>query len=300
MSVPEISLAVTGSTGRVGGLVVSSIASAGLPMRLLVRSPERAPSHSGSVVLPVVYGDGQRSVEALRGARLLFMVSAAESATRLKEHLDFVDAAAAAGVEHIVYTSFAKAAPQSTFTLGRDHAHTEEHIRASGMSFTFLRDNLYANFLPRMVGDDGVIRGPAGHGRLAAVAQEDVAAVATAVLLDSMAHVDATYELTGPTAFTLDEAAATITRLTGRAVRYVDETMEEAYASRASYGAPDWMVEAWVSTYAAIAAGELDAVSPDAERLLGRPATSLEELLTRPRAGTGPRGRQALESIDGL
>jgi uncharacterized protein YbjT (DUF2867 family) len=150
------------------------------------------------------------------------MVSAAESATRLQEHLDFVDAAAAAGVEHIVYTSFARASRQSTFLLGRDHARTEEHIRASGMAFTFLRDNIYANFLPLMAGEDGVIRGPAGQGRLAAVAQEDVAAVAATVLLDPAAHVDATYELSGPEAFTLAEAAATLTRLTGKEVRYLD------------------------------------------------------------------------------
>jgi uncharacterized protein YbjT (DUF2867 family) len=249
-------------------------------MRLLVRSPERAPRIPGAVALQSVYGDGERSVEALRGTRVLLMVSAAESATRLDEHRAFVDAAAAAGVGHVVYTSFVGASPRSTFTLGRDHAHTEDHIRASGMSFTFLRDSLYANFLPRMVGEDGALRGPAGSGRVAAVAQEDVAAVAARVLLHPEAHVDATYALTGPSAFTLAEAAATLSRLTGREVRYVDESLEEAYASRASYGAPKWQVDAWVSTYTAIAAGELEQVSEDIPMLLGRPARSLEDVLT--------------------
>jgi NAD(P)H dehydrogenase (quinone) len=164
--------------------------------------------------------------------------------------------------------------------LGRDHAHTEEHIRASGMSFTFLRDSLYANFLPRMVGEDGALRGPAGDGRLAAVAQEDVAEVAATVLLRPEAHRDATYELTGPSAFTLAEAAAMMTRLTGREIRYVDESLEEAYASRASYGAPKWQVDAWVSTYTAIAADELEKVSDDVRMLVGRPALSLEDVLT--------------------
>jgi NAD(P)H dehydrogenase (quinone) len=273
-------VAVTGSTGRVGGIVAAALASAGVPLRLLVRSPERAPLLPGAAVEQCEYGDGDRSMEALRAVRLLLMVSAAESATRLDEHRAFVDAAARAGVEHVVYTSFVGASPSSTFTLGRDHAHTEEHIRASGMSFTFLRDNLYADFLPRMVWDDGAIRGPADDGRLAAVAQEDVAAVAAKVLLEPEAHVDATYELTGPDAFTLTEAAATMARLTATEVRFVDETVEEAYASRSAPGVPDWQVDAWVSTYTAIAAGEFERVSDDVPRLLGRPALSLEELLT--------------------
>jgi NAD(P)H dehydrogenase (quinone) len=276
----DLPLAVTGSTGRVGGLVAARLSAAGTSMRLLVRSPERAPSIPGAVALQSVYGDGERSIEALRGTRVLLMVSAAESATRLDEHRAFVDAAAAAGVEHVVYTSFVDASRRSTFTLGRDHAHTEDHIRSSGMSFTFLRDSIYANFLPRMVGEDGSLRGPAGTGRVAAVAQEDVAEVAATVLLRPEAHVNATYDLTGPVAFSLAEAAATLSRLTGREIRYVDESLEEAYASRASYGAPKWQVDAWVSTYTAIAAGELEKVSEDIPMLLGRPAMSLEDVLT--------------------
>ena len=276
----DVPLAVTGSTGRVGGLVAARLSSAGASMRLLVRSPERAPHMPGAVAVQSVYGDGERSVTALRGTRVLLMVSAAESATRLDEHRAFVDAAAAAGVGHVVYTSFVDASPRSTFTLGRDHALTEDHIRASGMVFTFLRDSLYANFLPRMVGEDGALRGPAGNGRVAAVAQEDVAEGAATVLLHPQAHVNATYDLTGPSAFTLAEAAATLSRLTGREVRYVDESLEEAYASRASYGAPRWQVDAWVSTYTAIAAGELERVSDDIPMLLGRPALSLEDVLT--------------------
>ena len=83
--------------------------------------------------------------------------------------------AVAAGVAHLVYTSFYGAAPDATFTLARDHWATEEHIRASGLAFTFLRDNLYADFLPLMADEHGVIRGPAGDGRVAAVAIDDVA-----------------------------------------------------------------------------------------------------------------------------
>lgn len=209
------------------------------------------------------------------------MVSASESPNRLDEHFAFVEGAVRAGVEHLVYISFAGAAPDCTFTLGRDHYATEQRIRTTGLRFTFLRDNLYADFLPAMVGEDGVIRGPAADGRVAAVAQDDIADAAAAVLQSPTDHADATYTLTGPEALTLDEAAAIISAATGRDVSYHPETVPEAYSSRAVYGAPDWQVDAWVSTYTAIAAGELAEVTSDVVRLTGHPATSLAELLRR-------------------
>ena len=107
----------------------------------------------------------------------------------------------------------------------------------------------------------------------------DIARVATTVLLDPDAHADRTYDLTGPEALTLDEVATILTAGLRRSVTYVDETVPEAYESRAHYGAPDWQLDAWVSTYTAIRAGELEAVSNDIESLTGRPATSLAQLL---------------------
>jgi len=207
------------------------------------------------------------------------MVSAAESADRLEEHRAFVDAAAAAGVRHVVYVSFFGAAPDATFTLARDHAATEEHLRVSGMAWTFLRDNLYLEFVDQMVGQDGVIRGPADGGRAAVVSHEDVARVATAVLLEPAAHAGATYDLTGPEALTFADMAQVVSEVTGRDVRFHDESVDEAYASRAVHGAPDWQVDAWVSTYTAVARGELDGVSGDVERLTGRRPVSLREHL---------------------
>ena len=120
---------------------------------------------------------------------------------------------------------------------------------------------------------------------MAAVARDDVAAAAAAVLADPRAHVGATYDLTGPEALGLAAVAALVSGVTGTPTRYVDQTIPEAYASRASYGAPDWQVDAWVSTYTAIAAGEVEQVSDAVERLTGRPATSLRELLTRSQPG---------------
>lgn len=178
------SLAVTGSTGHLGGMVARQLAAAGSPQRLLVRDLGRAPELQDAVPAIVTYADPALASAALEGVKTLFMVSAAEAEDRLQQHCIFVDAAAAAGVQHIVYTSFFGAAADSTFTLGRDHFATEERIRASGMDFTFLRDNFYLDFLPLLAGEDGVIRGPAGEGIMAAVARADVARSAVTVLRD--------------------------------------------------------------------------------------------------------------------
>ena len=108
--------------------------------------------------------------------------------------------------------------------------------------------------------EDGAIRGPADDGRVALVAQDDIAAVA--MLREPTAHAGRTYDLTGPEELALAEVAAVLSAVTGRAVLYVPSTVEEALASRAFYGAPDWQVEAWVSTYTAIAAGEMAGIRP--------------------------------------
>ncbi|MBE1878176.1 SDR family oxidoreductase [Myceligenerans pegani] len=271
-------LAITGATGHVGGAVFEHLRDSGLPIRLVVRDAERAPEGARDVA-EASFGDRGAATAALRGIDVLFMVSAAESADRLDEHRTFVDAAAAAGVRHVVYTSFLGAAADATFTLARTHWATEQHLRESGMAWTFLRNSFYLDVFPLFAGQEGVIRGPAGDGRVGAVARADVARAAAVVLRDAAAHEGRTYELTGPEALTLSEIARVIAQATGRTTTYEDETLEQAYRSREPYGAPDWQVEAWVSTYTAIAAGELDVVTDDVERLTGTPPLSLADLL---------------------
>lgn len=274
--------AITGTTGRIGGQVARALSGRGIPLTLLARRPDRVPDLPQSRVHAVSYDDPAAAREALAGVRTLFMVSAAESADRLEQHRTFVDAAAAAGVEHVVYTSFLGASPDATFTLARDHGRTEEHIRASGMRWTFLRDNFYADVMEEFAGEDGVIRGPGGEGRCSLVARADVVRVATAVLADPAAHVDTGYDLTGPQALSLDDVAAALTRARGRTFRYERETEEQARASRAHYGAPEWQMQAWLSTYTAIAGGGLAGVSEDVERVTGAPATPFDVVLTHP------------------
>ena len=271
-------IAVTGVTGGLGGRVARRLAERGATQRLVVRDPARAPELAGAEVATGSYDDAEGLRRAFDGTRTLLMVSASEAPDRQRLHANVVDAAVAAGVERIVYTSFFGAAPDCTFTFGRDHWHAEEHIRASGLGYTFLRDNLYIDFLPLMAGPDGVIRGPAGDGRVAAVARDDIADVAVAALVGG-GHEGRSYDLTGPEALTLAEAAEELSRAAGRPIRYQAETLEEAYASRASYGAPGWEVDGWVTTYVAIANGDLDQVSGDVAAVAGHPPVRLAEFL---------------------
>ncbi len=273
------SLAVTGSTGGLGGLVARELADAGVAQRLLARTPARAPDLAGAVAVPCSYADRDGSIAALSGVQTLLMVSAAESIDRLDQHRAFVEAAHAAGVGHLVYTSFLGAAPDATFTLARDHYATEQLIIATNIPYTFLRDSLYIDFIPMMVGDDGVIRGPAGQGRASAVTRADIARSAAVILQQPADHRGATYELTGPDALSMMDIAALLSAVRGTTVTFHNETLEEAYQSRAQWGAPGWQNDAWVSTYTAIAAGELERVTNDVQDLTGRRPTSLAGFL---------------------
>ena len=307
-------IGVAGATGMVGGRVAELLAERGLAQRLIVRDQARAPRLAGAEVrLAANYGAGDEMRRALEGVDTLFLIPGREAPDRLQQHITAVDAAVAAGVRRIVYLSFLGASPTATFTLARQHWATEEHIRGCGVeSFTFLRMSQYMDFIPSMVSPEGVIAGPADGGRVGALLRSDVAAAAVAVLAgegchdrdrrsdddghddssgrsdddgrgdpsgrgDPGTHDGQTYDLTGRESFTLAEAAQEMSRLTGKPIVFRDETLEEAYASRASYGAPDWEVEGWVTSYLAIAVGELAAVSDDVRRLTGREPTTLSE-----------------------
>jgi len=272
-------IAVTGATGELGGRVAQRLAERGISQRLIVRDAARAPQLPlAEIAVASGYADREAMTVAMRGVDTLFLVSAREAPDRISDHVSVVDAAASAGVRRIVYTSFLRCSPRSTFTFGRDHYATEQHIVATALDFTFLRDSLYLDYLPFMSGADGVIAGPAGDGRLAAVARDDVADAAVAVLT-SGGHNGRTYDLTGPKARTLTEYAAQIAAASGRSVTFRNETLDEAYAARAKYNAPKWEVDGWVSSYAAIGAGELSVVSDDITGLIGRPAMTLPEFL---------------------
>lgn len=254
-----------------------------MPVRLVGRDPGRLPELSGAAVAPPApFADSEAMYTAFSGVHTVFLVSAQESPQRVHEHQVAVDAAVRAGVQRVVYASFLGAAPEATFTFGRDHWHTEQYIRRSGMRYTFLRDSFYLAAFPAMAGADRVLRGPAAGGRVAAVAHEDVADVAAGVLCDETGtHDGITYDVTGPEALSLTEIAETLGRFAGRTVSYLPETSEEAFASRAGYGAADWEVNGWVTSYEAIGAGEMDIVSDTVDRLTGQHPQGIVTFLER-------------------
>jgi uncharacterized protein YbjT (DUF2867 family) len=279
-------IAVTGATGALGRRVVERLAAVGdVPLRLVVRDAGRAPRVPGAEVAanPGGYGDPAGLRAALAGADTVYLVSAAEAENRLEQHYAAVDAAVAAGVQRIVYTSFLNASPDAVFTLVRQHAATEDRIRASGVRHTFLRHSMYADFVPFFATrEDGgaVIAAPAGEGRTSFVSRDDLADVAAAVLLREGADLDGrALEVTGPEALTMADAARVLTEVTGVPTAYRDQTVEEAWATRRPSGHPDWEIEGWVTSYLAIAAGELATVTDVVPSLTGHPARTVAEHL---------------------
>ena len=270
---------ITGATGAIGSRIATLLAELGVAQRLIVRDASRAPELAGAKVAEASYADPQALRRALAGVHTFFMVSASEASDRVQQHINAVDAAVEAGVERIVYLSFTGAAPDATFTFDRDHWRTEEHVCSASVRFTFLRDNLYQDVIPFIPDSDGVIRGPAGDGQVGAVARDDIADVAVAVLLGYGGHDGRTYDVTGPEAITLHQVAEELSRATGRSITYYDETLQEAYESRASYGAAVWEVEGWVSSYAAIANGEMNVVSDTVSELTGHSPMSFADFL---------------------
>ena len=276
-------IVVTGATGKIGGQVARLLAAApGVELRMVGRTLHRAPQLEGVPAVRAEFSDAAACRDAFAGADALLLVSAGEAAYRLDQHRTAIDAAVAAGVGHVVYTSFLGAGPEAAFTLARDHGATEQMLRDSGLAWTFLRDSFYADVLLDFAGEERVIRGPGGTGRCAFVARRDVAEVAARILRDPAPWASRALELTGPVAVSLAEAALLMTRARGEEYEYVDETLAEARASRAAYGAPDWQVEAWISTYTAIASGELDVVGDGVEQVLGRPPLTVEEAVADP------------------
>ena len=272
-------IGITGVTGKLGSYVANLVDQKGIASVPLARSPERAKIYESAEIRKIVYANTPEVVEALKGIDILLMVSARENPERVKEHQDFLDAAKLAGVEHIVYTSFYGADEKATFTLSRDHAQTEAYIKELGFTYTFLRDNFYLDFLIDMALENGEIRGPAGSGLVSAVARKDTSRVAAEILLNPKEWENQTLNLTGPEDLSMEEIVALLSKETGKTIAYVDESVEEAYESRKKWPAQTWEYDAWVSTYTAIKAGEQAGVSTDVEKVLGRPAMNLIDVL---------------------
>lgn len=187
-----------------------------------------------------------------------------------------MQAAARAGVAHLVYTSLL-AADTSSLMLGPDHVATEAAIRASGLPFTLLCNGWYTeNHVPALqqAAATGVVLGSASDGRVASATRADYAA-ATAAVLTSGGHEGKGYELSGDVAWTLDDLAAAFTEVLGRDVTYQRVSPEEHLAALRGAGLDDGTAGFLVGIDAAIRAGELAVQTGELDRLAGRPTTPL-------------------------
>lgn len=223
------------------------------------------------------YADIGSLREAFKGIETALIVSGyAPPMERALLHKNAFEAAAGAGVRHVVYLSFQGAATTSRFPMGRDHHQSEQYLYATNMPFTALRDNLYLDIVPHLFDERGRMRGPAGLGAAAWVAREDVARAAAAALCN---YSDTTriLDITGPEALTMAETAARLSEMCDRTLTYENESVEDGRAWRMKLGAPEWEVDTWLGSYEAIAAGELKEVSGEVEALTGRPPLKLEE-----------------------
>ena len=274
-------IAVTGVTGNLGGIVSRLCKKNGIEVRNLARNVEKAEKLGFSNVFKSSYDKSEDTVKSLKGIEVLFMVSGSENPNRVQQHKDFIDAAKIAEVSHIIYLSFYNASKNSIFTLGRDHYATEEYIKENGFKYTFLRDNFYADFFVDLCREYGEIKGPAGNGKVSAVVRSDVSEVVAKILENPGKCENQTLNMTGPEELSMDEIVKTVSKYFGKEIKYIEETVEEAYESRKIWKAEQWEYDSWVSTYTAIAENEQSGISNDIEKVLGRKATSLVEYLEK-------------------
>ena len=279
IKIPKI--AVTGVTGNLGGMVARLCKKNKIEVRNLARNVEKAEKLGFYNVFKSSYDKSADTVKSLEGIEVLFMVSGSENPNRVQQHKDFIDAAKVAGVSHIIYLSFYNASKNSIFTLGRDHYATEEYIKENGFKYTFLRDNFYADFFVDLCREYGEIKGPAGNGKVSAVVRSDVSEVAAKILENPGKWENQTLNMTGPEELSMTEIVKAVSEYFGKEIKYIEETVEEAYESRKIWKAEQWEYDSWVSTYTAIAENEQSGISNDIEKVLGRKATSLVEYLKK-------------------
>jgi len=272
-------IAVTGVTGNLGGMVSRLCKENGIKVRNLARNKEKAEKMGFSDVFKSNYDKSEDTIKSLEGIDVLFMVSGSENPNRVQQHKDFIDVAKMAGVSHIIYLSFYNASKNSVFTLARDHFATEEHIKENGFKYTFLRDNFYADFFVEMCKEYDEIKGPAGNGKVSVVVRSDVSEVVAKILENPEKWENQTLNMTGPEELTMEEITKLASKYLGKEIKYIAETVDEAYESRKIWKAEQWEYDSWVSTYTAIAEGEQAGISNDIEKVLGCKATSLMEYL---------------------
>lgn len=272
-----MTIAVTGASGHLGGAIVSLLAAKGQPVVALARSPEKA-AGLGVPVRAADYDRPETLGPALAGIDTLVLVSGNEMGSRLRQHRAVVEAAKAAGVRRIVYTSLLRA-DTSGLSLAAEHAGTERAVVESGLAHTILRNGWYTeNYVNSIAGAlaSGVLLGAAGEGRISAAPRADYAAAAVAVVTGE-GHDGKTYELAGDTSFTLAELAAELSRQADRKIDYRNLSEADYAAALGTFGMPEEVAKFYAGFDTPIATGALFDEGRALSRLIGRPTGSIAD-----------------------
>lgn len=276
-------IVITGATGKLGRHAVEQLLASGVPAKELTitaRDPTKAADLAarGVTVRQADYSKPETLPGALEGAEKLLFISASEIGKRVAQHHAVIEAAKAAGLKLVVYTSLLHA-DRSSISLAAEHKATEEEIVASGLPYVILRNGWYLenyteNLAPAL--EQGAFIGSAGEGLIAAASRADYAAAAVRVLT-TPGHESKVYELAGDVPFTMSQLAEEVARQSGRSVVYKDMPAAEHEAALLGAGLPPPVVTMLVSADAGIGRGELNNASGDLRRLIGRPTTPLSD-----------------------
>ena len=265
------------TAGKVGSEAARLLAEREEPVRVLVRDPEKVTALAQAGV-EVAEGDLEVPAtieEAMEGVSAVVLVS---PGVEPAQELNVVDAAARAGVGHVVKLT-SKASPDSPIARQRWHAQIERGLAASGLPHTLLRSNAYMQntlMLAPSIAGTGSFASSIGAGRVGMVDARDVAAVAAAVAADPAGHAGQTYWLSGPELVTYADVAAVLSRLLDRKVTFKPQSREEDEAAMVRAGLPQPVAAMNALALSLFAEGNAEWLSRDVPNLLGRPARSYE------------------------
>lgn len=268
-----MTIAITGATGQLGRLALAAIKTRGGSAIALARDPAKA-ADLGVQLRTFDYTKADAA--ALQGVNTLVLISSNDFNDRAGQHRAVIDAAKAAGVGHVIYTSILKG-DQSPMILAQDHIATEAALRASGLAHTVLRNGWYTENYTGSLGAavaHGGMAGSAGDGRIASAARADYAEAIAAVALNAGLQ-GKVYELAGDTAYSMSEMAAEVSRQTGKAIGYTSLPQADYAAMLQGFGLPEGFASVLADSDAQTARGALFDDSRKLSALIGRPTTPM-------------------------
>lgn len=275
-------IAITGATGQLGQHVFANLLNTTAANQLVavVRNPAKAEalSQKGVVVRQADYGDEAALTKALQGVDKLLIISSSEVGQRAPQHRNIINAAKAAGVKFIAYTSLLHA-DTSPLGLADEHVATEKMLADSGIPYALLRNGWYTeNYLASAPAalEHGVFIGAAGEGKIASATRADYAAAAARVIAED-GHGGKVYELAGDHGWTLSELAAELAKQSGKNVVYQNLSQADFAAALKSVGLPAGLADMLADSDVGASKGGLFDDSHTLSKLIGRPSTSLAD-----------------------